>query len=115
MRNKTSLVLMEQLVMVLVFALVAALCLRAFVQARNISEGIYHQDEAVVIAQNAAQALKATADPEKAVSLVESAPYTLQITEKISGIPGLGMAEILVFHEGEAIISLTTGWQEVAS
>ena len=115
MKNRASLVLMEQLVMVLVFALAAALCLRAFVQARNISEGIYHQDEAVVIAQNAAQALKATADPEKVVDVVESAPYTLQITEKTSRIPGLGMAEILVLHEGEVIISLTTGWQEVAS
>lgn len=37
MRSKAPLVLMEQLVMVLVFALAAAVCLRLFVGAENIA------------------------------------------------------------------------------
>lgn len=114
MKNKASLVLMEQLVMVLVFALAAALCLRIFVQARNVSVETFRRDEAVTIAQNAAQVLKATGDSEKAMALTESAPYTLQIQEKSSGVPGLAMAEIVVLFEGKSIFSLTTGWQEVA-
>ena len=37
MKNRTSLVLMEQLVMVLVFALAAAVCLTVFAEADRIS------------------------------------------------------------------------------
>ena len=49
MKNKTSLLLMEQLVMVLVFALAAALCLTVFVKADQISRETVRRDEAVLL------------------------------------------------------------------
>ena len=41
MKNKTPLVLMEQLMMILVFALAAALCLQAFIPALSESLGVF--------------------------------------------------------------------------
>ena len=55
MRSKASLFLMEQLIMVLVFALAAALCLQVFVRAEEISLESARRDEAVIVARNAAE------------------------------------------------------------
>lgn len=117
MKNRTSLVLMEQLVMVLVFALAAALCLRVFVKADEISQRIAYRDEAVLIAQNAAEVLKATSgDAQRAAELLEPAAAEkglhLVIKETDSGIPLLGRAEIRVYLENEELFALQTGWQE---
>lgn len=126
MKNRTSLVLMEQLVMVLVFALAAALCLGVFVKADQISQETAHRDEAVLLAQNGAEVLKSCAgDLEKAAGIlggtssgtgltVSSGAYTLEIELEDSGIPGLGQAQICVYVEEEPICTLRTGWQEVA-
>ena len=65
MRSKASLFLMEQLVMLLVFALAAALCLGVFVRADRISEETHQRDQAVILACNAAELLKSIGDPEK--------------------------------------------------
>lgn len=59
MKSKSTLVLMEQLVMVLVFALAAALCIQAFSAADKISQKNAALDRAVLEAQNAAEAMKA--------------------------------------------------------
>lgn len=59
MRSKSPLVLMEQLVMVLVFALAAALCLRVFAASDQMSKRNEAVDRAVVECQNAAEILKA--------------------------------------------------------
>ena len=72
MRSKASLFLMEQLVMVLVFALAAALCLNAFVQAQRISDAAAWQDEAALTAQNAAELLKAGMSIEEVEKLLLS-------------------------------------------
>ena len=58
MRNKSPLALMEQLLMVLVFALAAALCLQGFVLANRISTRMENRNQAVTIAQNAAEIVK---------------------------------------------------------
>ena len=58
MRSKSPLALMEQLVMVLVFALAAALCLRVFVFSDQMSERSETVDWAVMECQNAAETLK---------------------------------------------------------
>ena len=63
MRSKSPLALMEQLVMVLVFALAAALCLRAFVLADQTSRYHADVDRSVLLCQNAAETLKATGLP----------------------------------------------------
>ena len=118
MKNKTSLLLMEQLVMVLVFALAAALCLSLFVKADQISQATVQRDEAVMLAQNAAEMLKATGDIEQVSKALASdtaaAGYRLEIQRVDSGIDLLGQAEITIWLEDEQIFTLQTGWQEVA-
>ena len=59
MKNKTPLPLMEQLIMILVFALSAALCLQGFALADHLSRQQKSREKAVVIAQNIAETLKA--------------------------------------------------------
>ena len=113
MRSKASLFLMEQLVMVLVFALAAALCLRVFAHADALSQQIACRDEAVRIAQNAAEILKDTGDPDLAEQRVDSGSFCVEISEENSGITGLSQATILVYDEESLLFSLQTGWQEV--
>ena len=113
MKSKASLSLMEQLVMLLVFALAASLCMGVFAHADRISRQTARRDEAVLIAQNAAETLKSTADPERAKAF-ETGDFTLKILPEESGISGLCQAKIVVFYEEEEIFTLQTGWQEVA-
>ena len=58
MRSKAPLALMEQLVMVLVFAIAGVLCLRIFVTADKLSEKYAAADSAVIWAQTAAEIMK---------------------------------------------------------
>ena len=58
MRRWHTLALMEQLIMVLVFALAAALCLKAFVLADRISRTDAVRDQALLRAQSAAETIK---------------------------------------------------------
>lgn len=109
MKSRASLVLMEQLIMVLVFALAAALCLRCFAKAEEISVQTARRDEAVRIAQNAAELLKAGKEPEAA----SEEGFTVDILEANTDIPGLRQAEIRVRYEEELLFALPTGWQEV--
>ena len=116
-RNKSSLLLMEQLVMVLVFALAAALCLGIFVKADRISRETASRDEAVLIAQNAAELLKATAgDAERTLAVLTpmAGAYRLEIEKTDSEIKLLGNAEIRVYLEETLLFILRTGWQEDA-
>lgn len=110
MKNKTSLLLMEQLVMILVFALCAALCLQCFVAADGISRETGLRDEALILAQNTAESLKAGAP-------IPAAPdgLNLTVTDLPQEIPGLNTAEISVYSAdtGDLLICFTTGWQEV--
>ena len=58
MKNKAPLALMEQLIMILVFALASALCLRLFVYSDQVSVSGAARDQAAAVVQNAAEALK---------------------------------------------------------
>ena len=111
MRSKAHLVLMEQLVMVLVFALAAAVCLRLFVGAENIAMETARQDEAVIVAQNAAELLKAGCGAEEAAQA--GGVYDVKIQKLSSEIPGLEKVEISVFFEEKELYSLTVGCREV--
>ena len=113
MKSKASLQLMEQLVMLLVFALAAALCLGVFRRADALSEDLTRRDEAVILAQNAAEVLKSTGD----VQLVQQShgDFTLEILEEDSGISGLRQVSIVVFYENSEVFALRTGWQEARS
>ena len=92
MRSKSPLALMEQVVMVLVFALAAALCLQVFVLSDQMSEKNRDTDRAVLLAQNTAETIKAC-----------------------GGVEGLGQAAIEVFRwdGNEGLFALTVAWQEV--
>lgn len=113
MKSKASLFLMEQLVMLLVFSLAAAVCLGIFVRADKISVQTGQRDEAVMLAQNTAEVLKYTGDVRTAQALADESEFTLEIREEDSGIPGLCQAQIVVCYDGREIFSLRTGWQEV--
>ncbi|MBR4290203.1 MAG: hypothetical protein IKT52_06155 [Oscillospiraceae bacterium] len=113
MKSKAPLFLMEQLVMLLVFALAAALCLSVFARVNAISLQIVRRDEAVLLAQNAAELLQATGDPEAVENIGEDSGFFLRVIEEDSKITGLCQAKIVVFYEDEEVFSLRTGWQEV--
>ncbi|MBR0417388.1 MAG: hypothetical protein IJI56_06225 [Firmicutes bacterium] len=69
MKNRTSLTLLEMLIMIMVLALAAALCLRAFVYSGKLSKEDRMKAEALSFAQNAAELLKYhKGDAEKAFS-----------------------------------------------
>lgn len=114
MKNRTPLVLMEQLIMVLVFALAAAACLGLFAKADAISRETARREEAVVLAQSAAELLKHTGDPETLREQLNTQGYTLSIREENTDIPGLKEAKITVLLEEIELFSLKTGWQEAA-
>lgn len=58
MRSKAPLAMMEQMVMILVFALAAALCLQAFVKSDQMSRDSENQDRAAALCQSAAEAIR---------------------------------------------------------
>ena len=131
MKNKAPLSLMEQLVMLLVFALSAALCLQ-------ISRRCEAQAHAVTAVQNTAESVKfcrgnvsqyphllggsGTSQQWEigydhnwtAVSTGQTA-YRVVITPESTPLPTLGKAVITAMTEAEDILfSVTVSWQEVA-
>ena len=135
MKSRAPLALMEQTVMVLVFALAAALCLRAFVLADGISRRVEATDRAVLWAESAADTLKArNGDLAQAaaelggnldgqrwtISLDENwqetagePTYTHTARPVETGRPLLGKAQIDIAEKnGESLFSLEVCWQE---
>ena len=139
MRGKAPLALMEQLVMLLVFALSGALCLQAFVVSDVRSERNWDRDRAVTLCQNAAEAVRhCGGDLAGAAALLdcsfdgtgkelsigfaadwarsESRDYTwlLRVEKLDSGVAYLGTALVeLISADGERLFSIETAWQEV--
>ena len=138
MRSKAPLALMEQVVMVLVFALAAALCLRVFVFSDRMSERNKDIDHAVLLAQNTAELLKACGGVEEAAAVAggnirqmmwsiyydedlnpvpdqASAHYVVDTLPINSGVEGLGKANIEVFRNdgNTGLFCITVAWQEV--
>ena len=134
MRTKTPLVLMEQLVMVLVFALAAVICLRMFVLSNNLSEHYAAADRAALEAQAAAEHMKhgmleqyakernavvddgvwtvAFDDDWNVVQPDEKADYTLSITEENSGHELLWCARIQVCtDDGKELFAIPVSGQ----
>lgn len=127
-RGKAPLVLMEQLAMLLVFALAAAVCLRIFVASDQLSLQLQDRDRAALLCQNTAELLRANGgDVEDALTQVggaapgrregfgcfalygpdwsefvpdgaRSASYTLRVQALDSGVSGLGKAEIEAYR-----------------
>lgn len=140
MKSKAPLLLMEQMIMLLVFAFAAALCLQAFVKSDNISRRSEARDRALQEAQSAAEVIRhAKGDLEQAAELLgverytetslmldydrdwnparDAMRYSLIIVLQDSGVPGLGKAQIRVWDESaqeqEAeLLRFDVMWQE---
>ena len=136
MKNKAFLPLMEQMFMILFFALAAAICLQGFAKANQISHTQQQKDQAVMAAQNAAEVLKQTqGDLEETAKTLqgsceetaaavfydenwqpvtqENAAFTLRIDPLSSDIPLLGSASVRVLSGETVLFELTVSWQEV--
>ena len=124
MRSKAPLTMMEQLIMLLVFALAAALCLQAFVMADQMSERNARRDAAILSVQHAAETVKAcSGDLVKAQSLLggKQTGDTLTVDCEeglltIALLPTehayLGSAHITMTDiAGDELFSVTTAWQ----
>lgn len=120
MRSKTPLVLMEQLVMVLVFAMAAAICLQVFGLSDRLSKENEARAEAALLAQNTAEELKssygeALLDWEEAdgIYYMEEEGYRVQVQAAETEISGLRKVELQVLQEEEVLFEIPVAWQEV--
>ena len=126
MRNKAPLALLEQILMLLIFALAAVICLRVFLWSDDTSRHSARRDDALIHAQTVAETVKAYGGDfaaaaaalhgtvEDGALVVAQKEYTLR-AEKEAPAPYLGRAEIVVEAEGEVLFTLPIAWQEVGS
>lgn len=138
MKNKAFLPLMEQILMIAVFALAAALCLQGFATAEKTSQKIQTKDHAVIAAQITAETLKnlhgdmnaaadilpATLDGDTLTVIYnkdgnptltsQNEDFRLIIEKKNGELPFLEYAEIRAISADEIIFELTVGWQKGA-
>lgn len=136
MKQKTFVPLMEQICMICIFALAAALCLQGFALASRMSEDRHAKDCALISAQNTAEILKEYKGDLPAASqilcgTVENGAITIRydrngcatadaldtfyiLTAELlkSEQVGLGTARIYVTYDNDVIFEITTGWQE---
>lgn len=140
MRKKAPLALMELMVMILVFALAAALCLQAFVKSDRLSRNGEARDRAAVACQSVAEVLRHTGgDFQEAARLLEAQTYeenslmldydknwnpaedTMRYTVGAglvdSGFPGLGKAAVWCRDEESdtELFRLEITWQKGGS
>ena len=125
MRGRSSLVIMELVVMLLVFSLAAALCLGTFALAEDISERSEKRSDAAAMAQNCAEIVHRYAgDMEKAAEkmggecadgelFLEKDGLSLKACESESGHELLGTAHISVADaSGEELFAIDCAWQK---
>lgn len=138
MKSKAPLALMEQIIMVLVFALAAALCLRTFALSDRLSREGELRDGAVLLAQNAAEVCKAGCgdwdymetvlggnalgyswtvlynERMEPVAAAEDAAYEVTVRPETAELPELGRATVSVFEMdgGDLLFQLPVAWQE---
>ena len=114
MRNKAPLALMELVIMILIFALAAALCLQAFQWASKQSQQIALRDDAVLAVQNTAEALKAGIGNAGGLADQDyGGRFTVETTPLHPGEAGLGGARVrAVTPAGEEIFAVEVYWQE---
>jgi hypothetical protein len=139
MKNKAPLPLMEQLIMVLVFALAATLCLQGFALSDRTSNRQKARSQAVIRVQNAAEILEYTAGDygmaselmggvwdgetwricydeswqEIPVDRANRSVYVLQATPMEMDNRFLGGALICLSSSKEKLFEINAAWQEV--
>lgn len=125
MKGKTSLVLLEQVVMILVFALAAALCLQAFALSDRISAESELRGRAMLQVQNTAEIVKDCAgDRQCAAEKLQGAwdgeslvcashDLTIRVVWQETDTEYLGAAEITAERmDGAVLAQVLTAWQE---
>ena len=141
MKSKAPLLLMEQMVMLVVFALAAALCVQAFVRSDAASARNEARDAAVVLCQNAAEAIRhsggdleaaaqqlgipfgAYAQEEPAFSVHYNEDWSLSDTREYAyclraepvdiDVAGMGKVSVSVSEaEGEVLFEIEVAWQQ---
>ena len=124
MRSKAPLAMLEQLVMLLVFALAAALCLQAFVLSDQTSRHNVLRDEAVTEVQRVAETVKyCGGDLEQVRALVGGSwdgttltvdcdGGTVTVLPERSSYALLGMARVsMTDNRGEELFFVPVSWQ----
>lgn len=114
MKNKATLSLMEQVLMGLVFAIAAAICLKVFAYSDGLSKQGERVDDEALLAQNVAEVLVNTqgdlAAAEKAASTGTGLETTVERAETGSSL--LGGATIKVSDGRGPVYELYVSWQE---
>ena len=121
MKHRTPLVLLELTVMLLVFSLVAVLCLQGFTWANAQSLEESQKDRALQQLQNTAELLKAGQSvPESLLfdenwqPAEENPSFILRMIPVEQEIPYLSTARLEVTKaDGSPLGELTVSWQEV--
>ena len=120
MRSKTPLVLMEQLVMVLVFAMAAAICLQVFGLSDRLSKENEARAEAALLAQNTAEELKSSYgevllgwEEADGIYYMEEDGYRVRVQAEETEISGLQKVKLQVWQEEEVLFEIPVAWQEV--
>lgn len=124
MRSKAPLAMMEQMIMLLVFALAAALCLQAFVLADQSSQSNTRRDEALTQVQQVAEVVKyCGGDLEQAAAQLGGSLQEdrltlacengeITVTPEQSEHALLGTARVEMTDEaGRSLFSLRVTWQ----
>ena len=136
MKSRAPLSLIEQTLMILVFALASVLCLQAFVWADHRSRNNTARDHAVLCAQNAAETLKSCRGDYAAAAALSggswdgaawiacyddgwgesTAGYRLEVLPGKKQLEMLGGASVRVYDvSGRLLTQLDVCWQEVGS
>ena len=120
MKSKAPLVMMEQIVMVLVFALAAAVCLQAFVLSEKISTMTEVKNRAAVEVQNIAEAMKNDdtfsnrffTEDWQIVQDENLAEYIVTVSyEKLSELPAWRAELVLTTAGGKELIRIPVAGQ----
>ena len=137
MKSKAPLILMEQMAMLLVFALAAALCLQAFVKSDSLSSRSRDRDRAVTLAQTVAETVRASGgSPGQAIaaeaeklgyrcdqSVLDQSfdgdwtavdgegAYRLEVQSAPTEVEGLHAAQVSVWAEQDVLFSIEIAWQ----
>lgn len=135
MKNRAFLSILEQLCMILIFAVVAAVCLRVFSLANEISKDRDRLDRAVITAQYTAELLKSSkGDLEACADALSGSVdgntltvfcdssgqpsdagtkeyFKLVAVKTASSHPYTERAQITVIGDGETVFSVDVVWQ----
>lgn len=120
------LTLMELTVMLLIFALAAALCLWGFAGAERRGRETACRDQAMVELQNAAEVLRHCDGDFAAAAaqhggtwdgscwLLDFGDYQIRVQPEACRVPYLAGARLEAVYQGKTLISMPLRWQEVA-